>query len=383
MLHDVRTQIILDGQALQQEWGGADQPYLNVRVSSEEGSGDPGPPAYVSMKAVYTDRDLFLLVQWTDPTENNAKDAMYYMGPDSIYKLPHDPRGCVPALKSEFYWMRNPEQDEDRVSIAFLIDTTSTGNPLSDFGTRGCLMACHGGETPVFGRVESGYLDVWEWLASRTNPVRDLYTRRDDPGSPRYGVCGYLEDLYADAIGGLQPDPGTSSFWPNFDEGSNVPLWVYRRADDTLIDPTNPNLRNEWGEKARKNNGLSIAYLWREDPDLEVSHFSECDTMNEAPLPLGTPNHTWTTGDRAPGYILTYPRGSRADIHATGLFNAGVWTLEIGRLLATSDAIHDVTFAPAPERKYIFTVAVMDNSGRVHRGSQPQILVFDPKGRAR
>ena len=43
-------------------------------------------------------------------------------------------------------------------------------------------------------------------------------------------------------------------------------------------------------------------------------------------------------------------------------------------------AIHDVIFQPASGRKYVFTVAVMDNSEAEHLGSEPQTLTFDPKG---
>lgn len=400
MLHDSRTQIVIDGQALEDEWGGAgSRDFLTVRVSSEQGSGDPGAPRYVAMKAIYTDQDVFFLVRWTDETEDVSKDRMEYVGPDVAEWGRSHPRECAPFLIEENNWIRDPRLrlDEDRMALAFQIDTTDAGSPGPDFtyGRKGCAIACHLGETPAFGRTTYAHLDVWEWLASRTNPIRDLFDPTDDANNPRWGVNGFLDDLFSDPVGGLQGDPGTAGFRPNFVEGSNVPLYVYRSADDPFARPRDPEAcRNAWGERCRKNNGVSAAYIWREDIDARVAQFSACDTLNQAPLPVGTQPRLFTPhatvaangdtiGDTVPGWLLTYPSGSRADVHGEALYGTGVWTLEIGRELQTSDPIHDVTFKPQSGRSYYFTVAIMDNSGTVHWGSEPQTLVFDPKGRAR
>ena len=51
----------------------------------------------------------------------------------------------------------------------------------------------------------------------------------------------------------------------------------------------------------------------------------------------------WRNGDIVPGYVLTYPSGSWADVHGKGNWDrpeqaspTGVWTLEIGRRLIPS-----------------------------------------------
>lgn len=393
MIADPRTQVVLDGQALEDEWGGVgSDPYFNVRVSAEQGSGDPGPPAYVSLKAIYTDQDIFFLIRWTDPTQNDGSvkddttdpptilpgpDAMAYVGPS----IPDSVGGCVPDLVEETNWVRNPRWNEDRVSLAFQIGTSDAAE---GFAHRGCAVACHAGETPIFGRTNTDDLDIWQWLASRTNPVRDLFDRGDNAAAPRWGVSGFLDDLFSTPVSGLQPDPGTAAYRPNFREGSAVPLSVYRVADDPFAKPRDPeSCRNEWGERCRANNGVSLAYIWREDITVSIAPFSACDTTNQAPLPVGRQARPWHTSDTVPGWLLTYPRGSRADVHGKALYAEGVWTLEVGRSLNTSDAIHDVVFEPAPGRKYYFTIAIMDNSGTIHLGSEPQALVFDPKGRVR
>jgi hypothetical protein len=83
------------------------------------------------------------------------------------------------------------------------------------------------------------------------------------------------------------------------------------------------------------------------------------------------------------GWILTYASESRADVRGKANYEEGIWTLEIGRRLRTDDLLHDVQFDPQSGRQYVFTLAVMDNSETDHRGSQPQILVFDPPAEER
>lgn len=383
-----RNPIVLDGKMVEVEWGGVAIPFQNIRVSSENGGGAGSPPGYVSMKAVYTDRDIFFLIRWVDGTEDDLKDQAVYRGPD----LDGLGFGCQPALVAEGNWERNPggRYDEDRVAIAF--EVGDAGNAIGSFRTLGCKAACHTQETPSFGRLDYGRLDVWQWLASRTNPVRDLYDQSDNPASPLYGLPGYLDDLQSDAALGLSPDPGRASYIPNFVPSSNVPLWVYRpqAPDDPYAYPRDPNAcSNLIGEACRWNNGLGFDYLWRDRIEVSVDEFSACDTLFLAQAKDARPRK-WRNGDTVPGYVLTYPGGSRGDVHGKGNWDrpeqaspTGVWTLEVARRLDTLDPIHDVIFSPDSSRSYAFTVAIMDNSSVEQRGSEPQLLVFGPKGTGR
>ncbi|MDM7916607.1 MAG: ethylbenzene dehydrogenase-related protein [Candidatus Eisenbacteria bacterium] len=370
--------VVIDGQAIEKEWGGQAVPYLNVRLSSDNGVGAAGPPKYVSLKAIYTDSDVFLLVRWVDDEADELKDAMMYTGPD----IPSPPGGCKPVLADERNWIRNPggAYDEDQISIAFEAD--AAGGPLGPYEEQGCKVACHSAETPQFGRLGYGRLDIWQWLAARTNPVRDLYDPTDNPTTPLYGIPGYLDDLLADANAGLAADPGFPSYRANFEDGSGKPLYVYRdrSPDDPFAKPADPtHCFNRFDEKCRKNNGVSMAYIWREETSVTVAPFGECDTLNLAPLPVGNEPRPWRNGDLVSGWYLTYPEGSRADVHGKAIFDTGVWTLEIGRRLDTGDGVHDVIFDTASGKRYVFTVAVMNNSSIEHLGSEPQMLVFDPK----
>jgi hypothetical protein len=121
-------------------------------------------------------------------------------------------------------------------------------------------------------------------------------------------------------------------------------------------------------------------FLWRESRAFErFDQFWECDTINEAPVPLGTEPRPWRFLDTAPGYLLTYPTDSRADVFGKGEWEDGIWTLEVGRALTTLDPNNDASFVAESGFEVIFTLALMDDAGDVHWGSEPQILRFGPK----
>jgi hypothetical protein len=372
--------IKLDGQALEREWGGPldpDRPFTQIRLTADNGSGSPGPPRYVSAKAVYTDSDVFLLMQWTDHQPDAMKDAVFYDGPDLV-----EGTGVCPSiLMQDEVWNRNyggQTWDEDRFTLAFEMEPT--GDDFGSFDSQGCRTACHPGQSPAFGRPAYGRLDVWQWLACRTNVSRNLYTATDNPNSPKYGVPAYLDDGSVDPVTGLTPDPGAPTFLPNRAPGHTRPLYVYRPLNDPFAKPADPSrCFNKVGEKCKVNNGLPYFYIWREDLDAYVPPFSVCDSINNAVLPQGQEARLWRNGDAVSGYYFTYPTDSRADVRGKALHSVGVWTLEIARPLDTRDPYYDVIFPGHAGDEFVFTVAVADNSLNTHWGSGPQILRFGPK----
>ncbi len=371
------NEIELDGVALEQEWGAPDdpaRPFTMIRCSAEHGTGFPGDPKYVAMKAVYTDDYLFLLLQWTDPMDDVHKDRMVYTGPD----VPEDHGGCWAPLMDEDNWTRDARvagrrTGEDRLVLAFEME--AAGDERGAFSEHGCQVACHPGMSPQFGRPGYGRLDVWQWMSTRTNQHRNLFIDTDHPMWPRFGIPAYLDDYVMDPVSGLTPDPGRPGWYRNRHEGSSVPRFIYRPVDDTC-----PTGYNHFGEECRTNNGLPLSYIWRERLDQVISEFSDCDVTNHT---LSEPR-PWETGDHVSGYYFSYPDGSRADIRGKAQWNERdlTWTLEIGRALSTGDRFNDVIFEGRPGEEIVFTVCMMDNSTEDHRGSAPQILRFGSRTRA-
>ncbi len=386
--------IDIDGERIDREWGSEFTPergFQQVRMSAANGAGTPGTTRYVSLKAVYTDTHLYILAQWNDPQPDVLKDAFVFVGPDltapiiqceqvggqlvcdSLYR-----RGPEDSLVTSAWWAQIG--DDDKFALAFEMENAA--GALGSFQDVGCLALCHANGATQFGPMERGRLDLWYWLAGRTNPLRYIFDPYDpDKDEPEQGIPGYLDDLYVDELGGVTPDEGTPGYWPNFDEGEGVPRHVYRRQDDEFFEPPDPTTcRNEWGAECRTNNSVPLVYLWRENYDAFFPPLAPKDTLNETIQP---DTRKWQYGDVAPGYVLTYPTGSRADVRGKGNYNEdeGVWTLEIARLLDPGRAAlrDDVVFEPESGKVYYFTIAVFDASTEEHWGSEPQMLVFGPK----
>lgn len=387
--------IDLNGERKDIEWGSEftpERPYRQVRVSAENGSGDPGPPHYVSVKAVYTDEHLYMLFQWMDPSPDVLKDVFIYNGPtlsepviscaevggetvcDSLFR-----HGLQDSLLTSAWWFRSG--DDDKLALTFEMEPA--GDERGSFDDLGCLALCHVGREPAFGPMTNGRLDLWYWLAGRTNPIRNIFGRTDDPEDPLQGTPGYLDDWYVDASFGLVPDPGRSCYWENCEPGAAIPTYVYRRVDDPFFEPPEGEIcENEFREPCRANNGLPYSYLWRESATAHYETFAAGDTLNETIRPEV---RKWRKFDIAPGYLMSYPRGGRADVRGKGGFDEerSCWTLELARALNTGDSESDVIFDTDPAKRYYFTVAIFDASTQQHWGSEPQVLMFGPKDNGR
>lgn len=387
--------IEINGERLDPEWGSefsANREFTHVRLSAEQGAGDPGSPRYLSMKAIYTDEHLYLLFQWRDAQPDLLKDAFIFMGPDlgsplitcaevggetvcdSLYRT-----GAQDSLLLPNWWAMTGE--DDKLAIAFEIEPSSDSR--GSFADIGCQIACHGGSgSEGFGAFGQGRIDVWYWLAGRTNPIRNIFDPYDlDPDDPVQGIPGYLDDMYMDAVGGLVPDPGAAGYIPNITmTRPGTPWFVYRIEDDDFNEPVAPEeCFNRFGESCRVNNGVAFNYLWRENPQTVVNEFVATDTLNEGLVEA----RRWATGDICPGYILTYPEGSRADVRGKGNFDEDnrIWTLEVARELDTGHQItnDDVIFDPDSGKDYYFTISLFDASLSTHWGSEPQVLRFAPR----
>jgi hypothetical protein len=384
------NKIEINGERLDREWGSEftpDRPYTHVRVSREHGAGDAGPPRYVSMKALYTDEHLYLLVQWPDDSADLLDDVFVFTGPslgapivtcsqvggqtvcDSTYRS-----GPQDSLMTRNWWRQ--VGDDDKFAIAF--EMTPASGALGAFADVGCLAACHTAGRS-FDNLERGRLDVWQWYAGRTNPLRNLFNPYDDPDDPEQGIPGYLDDQYMDPGAGLIPDEGVPGFQPNFLPGEGIPLYVYRRDDDPFHDSPNENCTNYFGEPCRTNNGVSTAFIWRNNLNARVTLFNRADIFNESVMPDA---RMWAPGDVVAGYLLTLPRDSRADVRGKAIFDddVGVWTLEIARRLSTGYPLQDVSFDPDAGLEYRFTISIFDGATADHLGSEPVVLVFEPRG---
>jgi hypothetical protein len=204
------------------------------------------PPVYdfginnAVVRAAFDDTRVYFLVEWSDATENKARDQLTLV---------------------DGGWVRSTD-NEDRLYFAFEINGSFPG-----FAAVGCAAACHVkerlGDVTTTGRsyrfrmhtdVAGELADVWSWRATTTNPVGyadDNYW--DETGrkadalvdfvfSNRVTVDGGTVPLYMNAAGvntGPAPifsaDAGLTPLAIAFngdgaDAGTQLPGYVYQRA---------------------------------------------------------------------------------------------------------------------------------------------------------
>ncbi len=75
-------------------------------------------------------------------------------------------------------------------------------------------------------------------------------------------------------------------------------------------------------------------------------------------------------GDLVDRYPLAKPEGSRADVHAKGVWNGGFRTVEFARALNTGHD-DDLQFEPAAGKTYLFGVSIFSLYGRPHVENSP------------
>ena len=105
--------------------------------------GKDGFNVTTSVKALFTDTDLYLLFRWKDPT--NSLNRVYEF--DSTQ------------------WEKR-EGNEDRLGMMWDIN----GN-IKDFKVKGCAILCHEDGKYMKTNAPEERGDVWHWKAQRSNPV--------------------------------------------------------------------------------------------------------------------------------------------------------------------------------------------------------------------
>jgi hypothetical protein len=269
-----------------------------IKIPVTGGANLPKGGTEVTLKAVYTDTDVYFLAQWHDKARSYQRGPWKKQADGSWQKLkdPNDKGGD----NNKYY--------EDKLAFIWNINTPG-------FEAAGCMITCHAGEagkpfgnkyTPNPGELA----DIWHWKGVRTGPVGqvdDQYldsTRYDKDKAPEAGRKG---------------DPRTGGGY----------------VDNIADDKKGPKF-------AAKGNKPAPPY-WILDSEKE-------------PLDAGK----YKAGQEVASIIVSPFVGDRGDISAQANWNNGVWTLEISRKLKTGSQ-YDVQFDDL-NKQFAFGVAVFDNA---------------------
>ena len=238
----------IDGIADDPAWKKAKE--LTVEV-------EDGPE--LSIRSVYTDKDIFFLFTWGDNSESISQKMWLYDG--GKWGLKQEVR-----FEDEEGW----EADSDRLAFQWVINDSIPG-----FREKGCKKICHAPEKEdkMYTNSPDERTDIWHWVSSTTNPL------------------GYADDDYLDNAHLSKAE----------EKNKHKRINIAHKSDDGGRG-NQEYQRNEAGGKPefmpkKKGAGFIIA-------------------GNSAPL-----SGMFKKGDLIPGYVLSKPKGSRADITAKGVWD--------------------------------------------------------------
>lgn len=259
----------------------------------------------VSMKSMYDDKNLYIHVQYKDPTR-----SMNY------FPWEKQADGSWKVLSNKDQTDHENTYYEDKMGLYWDISTRG-------FARRGCAISCHltrDGKNNGFPdnsagrkytRREGQTIDMWHWKAVRTGPF------------------GLTHDQYVDHIA----DPSVSKGYGRHGDEKTAGGYPRNRTDDKKM----PKYMNK-------------------DPESKLTYI-----IDEEKVPFVD---TFKPGDRIPGLVIKKMEGSAADIQTLSEHKDGQWTLVFKRALTTAhpkSAVQDVQFTDL-SKPYHFGVSVFDNT---------------------
>jgi hypothetical protein len=256
----------------------------------------------VEMKSLYDDQYVYFLLTYKDPTF--SMDRFPWMQQED---------GSWKQLANKDDTGHDNTYYEDKFAILWDINT-------DEFAKKGCNAACHRAtdgkvngtatKSPARKYTKPGQtIDMWHWKGVRTN------------------ANGQMDDQHINS----NTDPKKNKGWG-------------RKGDHKTGGGYVNNVENKQPKFVDKMPTENAAIIF----DADKKAFSA----------------DYNATKRIPGIVTKAFTGSRGDVATVGVWNEGVWTLEIKRKLVTTGEnvdTEDVQFSDL-SKVYPFGVAVFDNT---------------------
>lgn len=334
----------------------------------------------VRLKAVYSEKNLTLLVTWTDPTMS-INTAGSWVWRDGKWRQ----NRSVVNWES-FKGKRHPEW----LGLSWNINA-------SGFGQQGCVSTCHSEVDKHHKTDNKGeYVDSWNILAKHGYGPLFLEDQGWLAGSVGASQSNNLKFAPQDPMDPIQITEGRVQFF-GFAE-DNILSSVY----DPMYPKDNPSTRYcsqcHTAPEAVHGDDGDIQYSLNLSPDRETPAYIEVDPQNfidamiltkaeidsgeASPVSGLKPQETEAIWKKyrslnavVPQLILQKPSGSQKDIGVGAVWENGRWTVEIQRALVTGNS-DDVQFSNL-DKKYEFAVSLWDEKDLVREFRQiPLFLQF-------
>lgn len=305
------------------DWGDVDWVDLDLANSKS-----------AAVKGKVSGNNLYLLFRWTDPTMSMVRGESWVWN------------GAT--------WTKNPGQSEDRIAVMWNIDI-----PATQWEKDGCMNKCHfdvnNPVAPDDDAEDDSYLplgqhgDLWHMKPGRGlgvtsaqqsgTVVIDPVTHQATAGT--FQLVGYLDDQNMkeyigkpDGDGGRVGDAGSGADSRNRNAAQTAPKYIEKNPTDYIDALVITQAEINAGETAMVDS-ITVTDL--------NTYWAKYAALNAV----------------VPERTVKPPTGSRGDVHAAGLWQDGVWYVEIQRALNTGNA-DDALFAL--NSVSTFGVALMDNA---------------------
>ena len=354
---------------------------------------DPG----LSLKAAYDNDNLYILAEWTDSNVNVSNASWLWNGPTD-------------ARKTDSTGGWTSQRNSDHLAFAFEISPASNAN--GTFTNVGCAASCHGGANSYM-HPDAGKIDLWNWDMATSAPLgyaRDMVANSsslaDDSGQKTYqrnnigttDRSGPAFEWDGTSQNITLPSGQTSILDPGFFLMNKTPFLGDAGNGDAIYHRVAPpgdcvNCHGEHGEGGSEGAINTISQNKKSRATL-ISNMDDVADMTAywGPLSANEKNDViaYLKGlSGVPGNYLTTPDGSNADITAVNnvtaiqIKNAMLpatnqhtqYQVLFTRKLNTGNA-DDVQFDPTPGKSYRFGIAIMNNDGKNHIGSNAETLLF-------
>lgn len=303
-----------------------------------------------TLRALYDDTYLYVLVEWDDNNEDFNRDTWYFDPATSLWMQEKN----KPLFNNEGVKTRDAFY-EDKLAVLFDIN-----NSVADWNNQTCFASCHtnlsqaDGYARHFTNNESERIEMWHWKYVRTN----FYGHLDDQFQNNDQPNGRKND------DGTNPAPNNSQTLTTTDTGVSISVPKY------FI----PN-REYYG-------WITIDEINAGTAKLITSVASNGNLTYDGGIidPVAEPRYQRdgsTTGAFGmPSVFVQAPEGSRGDVLAKGVYTGSGWVLEIKRKINTGDTNNqDVDFSSLEE--FPFGMAIFDNAAIAH-GIKPNLkLIFE------
>jgi len=361
----VSTPPTIDGVA-EAGWDQATKLVTRTEVPNPENdvfTGYVGKGNDLTLRSLYDDQYVYLLAEWVDSEKSTKHQTWYFNPTDKRWKQ----ESAYPTFTNSLETRK--AFNEDKLAFLFNISKSTIG-----FDTKTCYATCHtnllvdpstglpttpgvsGGTARHYTNASNERVDMWHWKSVRNggmNQADDQYQYNARPN-------------------GRTSDSKVSGGTTNNTQNLTMTGTATSVAVPKYVIPSRDNY--DWIEKAEITAGTAkLVTAVDENGVLTLADNSTIDPNT------GTDYQRVGAGlgVKAIPYIITEPIvGNYGDITAVGIYSGTGWTVEIKRLLKTTDTVNqDVDLSSLEDQP--FGVSIFDRADKAHGIKTNLVLKFN------